>query len=989
MSVLQALDELRRTIAGEVRSDPLARALYATDASLYEIVPDGVVLPKSVADVAATVRICGRHGVPLTARGAGTGLSGGAVNRGVQLDCSRYLNRIVHIDPHARLARVEPGVVLDELNAALTPYGLYFPPDVATSSRATIGGMIANNSCGAHSVIIGRTVDHVASLDVVLADGSAYTWGEGAPPLENPLATRCEEVLARVARDYADDIATRYPKVMRRNGGYALDRLRFENGRVNPETTVCGSEGTLCIVVGATLRLSPLPQHKGIVVVHFDGLLPSLAAVPVILRYSPSAVELVDDLILDATRHNATMARRRGFLEGQPPAILICEMYDEDEARLRRRLDELVADLQSQRIGHAWPVITDAQRQADVWEVRKAGLGLAMSTPGDRQPHAFVEDTAVDPARLHDYIKRFAEILAEEGVEQAGYYAHASVGCLHVRPVLNLKQRDDVVRLRRIADRISSLALEFGGTMTGEHGDGLVRSEWLARMYGPQLVEAFGKVKAAFDPQGLLNPGKIVNPLSMDSNLRYGPEFRAQEPPTILDFSTHGGMAGLAQMCSGVGQCRQRLVGTMCPSYMATGDERHTTRARANALRLALSNRALLRGLSDPALDEVFDLCLSCKACKTECPTGTDVAKLKAEWLHARNQQRGVPRRARLIARSVKLAAWGSRLAPVSNWLMRSRALRALLEHWYGLDRRLALPRFARTTFRQWFSRHRTSWTVGGDLAALDERAPEEPQASACAAPRGLKPAALPERSRAVRRSLVVYFVDTWVNYYTPEVGIAAVKVLEALGCEVIVPPTVCCGRPLISQGLLEEARALARRNVELLAPYAERGIPIVGTEPSCVSALLDEWPQLVRTPAARRIAESAQTVESFVARALAQNPMALRFRANAPRVLYHGHCHQKALLDTADALAVLNACTGGTATEINSGCCGMAGAFGHEVEHYDVARAIGEQRLFPAIRARGDAEIAVSGFSCRQQIEHHTGVATQHVIEYLAGAVP
>ena len=948
------LDELASLITGEVRRDKLTRVLYATDASIYEIVPDGVVLPKSVADVRTTVRSCARHEIPLTARGAGTGLTGGAVNPGIQLDCSRYLNHIVQIDPDRQTARVEPGVVLDELNAELARYGLYFPPDVATSSRATIGGMIANNSCGAHSIIVGRTVEHLKSLEVVLADGSTAAWGEDILPADNPLAQQCEDVLKCVAHDYAEDITTRYPKLLRQNGGYALDRLRMKDGRINPETVICGSEGTLAIVVGATLKLAPIPKHKGLVIVHYDDVLTSLASVSTILQHNPAAVELVDKHILDATRANPVMARRRGFLEGAPRAIMIVELYDEQAAGLTRRLDTLSADLKSQSIGYTCPIIVDPARQADVWELRKAGLGLLMSKPGDGQPYAFVEDTAVEPARLHDYIKRFGEILSEEGVEQAGTYAHASVGLLHMRPVLNLKLWDDIARLRRIGERISSLALEFGGTMTGEHGDGIVRSEWLEKMYGSKIITAFGRVKNAFDPRGILNPGKIVKPLPIDANLRYGEQFESQQPQTILDFSAHGGMAGLAGMCSGVGQCRQRLVGTMCPSYQATNDEQHTTRARANALRIALSNRGLLSGLSDPALEEVFDLCLSCKACKTECPTGTDIAKLKAEWLAKRNQRLGVPRRSRLIARSIELAALGSRLAPLSNWLMQSRVARAFMEHWYGLDRRMPPPRFARTTFRRWFRQH-------------------------CRGRTGVV---------STPRRQVVYFVDTWVNYYTPQVGIAAVKVLEALGCEVIVPPTVCCGRPLISKGMLPEAKLLAEDNVDILAPYAARGIPIVGTEPSCISTLVDEWPQFARTPEARCIAALAQTVEIYVARALEENPSALRFNPGRTPLLYHGHCHQKALTGTEEARQLLSSSTRGYTTEIDSGCCGMAGSFGHEVEHYDVARTIGEQRLFPAIRACGDAEIAISGFSCRQHIEHHTGVHPRHVIECVADAL-
>jgi FAD/FMN-containing dehydrogenase/Fe-S oxidoreductase len=948
------LEELRAAISGELRHDALSRTLYATDASIYEIVPEAVVLPKTVADVAAAVRICAKHGVPITPRGAGTGLSGGCVNRGIQLDCSRYLNRVLSIDPEARTARVEPGVVLDELNAQLKPHGLHFSPDVATANRATIGGMIGNNSAGAHSIVVGRTCDHVLGVDVVLSDGSTCRWGEHGTPSDNPLARQCEETLAAVVRDYGDEIEARFPKVFRRNGGYALDRLRLDDGRVNAEQLIVGSEGTLGIVVGATLKLLPLPKHMGLLVVHHDDLLASLKSVPTILKHQPAAIELVDKLILDGSRDNPAMQRRRGFLTGDPEAILIVEFYGDDEESVSQRLHELAEELRSQSIGYAWPIVMDAGRQADIWAVREAGTGLLMSRPGDTQPYDFIDDCAVDPGRLHEYITRLHQILADEDIPRTGYYAHASVGLLHVRPALNLKTREGVAKLRRISDRVSRLVREFEGAMTGEHGEGIVRSEWVERMFGPKLVEAFRKVKTAFDPQGIFNPGKIIDPLPMDSNLRYGEGFSSQKPPTVLDFSAHGGLAGLAEMCSGIGECRKRLVGTMCPSYMATGDETHTTRARASALRIALSNRGLLDGLSDPALDEVFDLCLACKACKTECPTGTDVTKLKTEWLHSRNKRLGVPKRSRLIARSIALAAWGVRFAPLSNWFTQSKVVRAFVEHWYGLDRRVPPPRFAHTTFRRWFARHgRENPHQGG---------PQRPP--------------------------VIYFVDTWVNYYIPQVGRAVIKVLEALGCEVLVPPTVCCGRPLISKGLLDEAQALAEENVEILAPYAERGIPIVGTEPSCVSVLMDELPQFVRTPVARRIAELAQTVETYVARVLQERPDALRFKdAHAP-LLYHGHCHQKALTGTGDALRLLTACAGGAACEINSGCCGMAGAFGHEVEHYDVAKAVGEQRLFPAVRARGDAEIAVSGFSCRHHIEHHTGARPRHVIEYVADAL-
>lgn len=994
---LAAIEELRGTVAGEVRHDRLARAIYSSDASIYEIIPDGVVIPQSIADVQTAVLICAKHGVPITARGAGTGLAGGAVNRGLQLDCSRHLNRILHIDAAARLAIVEPGVVLDELNVALRPHDLQFAPDVATSSRATIGGMIANNSCGAHSVHYGRTVDHVRALQVVLSDGTLHTWGdvgglrsnaaemrEGHQARHTPTASdrlpshtselgrRCETVLADILREYADEIRSRFPKVMRRNGGYALDRLRSETGRINVETLICGSEGTLAIVVGAVLNLVPLPRCKGIVVAHFGELLDALAATPVTLEHGPVAVELLDKLILDAAKDNPVMRRRRWLIKGDPRGLLIIELYDDDPAILNRRLDRVAADLKSRGMGYAWPILTDAGEQEDIWHIRKSGLGLLMSRPGDRQTYDFVEDTAVDPATLRDYIARFMQVLADEGVSEASYYAHASVGCLHVKPVLNLKSAGDIARMHRIADRISSLALEFGGTMTGEHGDGILRSCWLEKMYGPGIIEAFRRVKAAFDPASILNPGKIVDPLPMLENFRYGPAYEASQPLTVLDFSAHGGMAGMAEMCSGVGQCRSRLVGTMCPSYMATGDEHHTTRARANALRLALSNRTIIDGLADSALHEVMELCLSCKACKTECPTGVDMAKLKAEWQHHQHQHARAPLRSRLIARTAYVCRITHRLNGVANWLSGRDWFRQLLDDWLAIDRRVPLPKFARQTFRNWFAgkrrRAESTGTAGGAAARLGSARP-----------------------------IVAYFVDTWTNYFTPEVGIAAVRILDALGYDVIVPPETCCGRPAISKGMLDVARRQAEQTIAALAPIVSSGIPIIGTEPSCISALMDELPQLVRTPDARRIASQAMMIESFLARrAEHDEPTNGSPSCETPgrssaegSVRYHAHCHQKALVGTSDAVAVLKKHFGERATEIASGCCGMAGSFGHEREHYDVAAAIGEERLFSAIRAEPAVQIAVSGFSCRHQIEHHTGRRPRHVVELLAELLP
>ncbi len=960
----RVLDRLRAGIQGDVRFDRLARTMYSVDASIYEIAPLGVVVPKNADDVVAAINICREHGLPIIARGAGTGLTGGAVGSGVVFDLSRYMRRIGLLDREKRTVAVEPGVVLDELNAFLLPHQLQFAPDVATSSRATIGGMIANNSCGAHSIVYGRTVDHVAELDVVLSDGRIVRWsdedshsalGESASA-EGDVADALERELAGIRDEYHEEIVRRFPNVPRSNGGYGLDRLGPPGGPAKAVKVFCGSEGTLGIIVGAKLRLVPLPRHTGIVVLHFDSLPGSLDAVPALLRRGPAAVELIDKLIVEAGRSNSAIRDRCAFLRGDPEAILVVEFFADQRTELESALRECATEATALGAFDA-VVVSNSGQQKDVWNLRTSGLGLLMSRPGDAQPYSFIEDAAVDPARLRDYVERLSMILDREGVH-AGFYAHASVGLLHVKPVLNLKRGEDVERMRRIAEQAADLAIEFGGAVTGEHGDGIVRSCWIEKTYGPRIVEAFRRVKQLFDPQGIMNPHKIVDPWPMTERLRYGPTYQTTRVATHFDFSAHGGMSGMAEMCSGVGQCRQRLVGTMCPSFMATGDETHTTRARANALRAALSNRGLLSGLDDPALAEVMDLCLSCKACKTECPTGVDMARLKAEYLARKVLMDGSTRRARWIADLPLRLNTASRFPRLSNVIAGSSLFRRFVENRFGLDRRIRPPRFAMHSFRSWYRRHQKH------RVALTG----------------------PARPR------VVYFLDTWTNFFTPQVGIAAVTLLERAGFDVICPPTGCCGRPAISQGLVVEAKHAAERNIELLAPFACEGIPIVGSEPSCTLTLQDEYSQLIRTANARIVAAHVQMVESFLQRLMKERPTALSFRSDGdflqPPILYHAHCHQKALVGSTDALQLLRLALGNRATEIDSGCCGMAGAFGHETEHYDVARAVGEQRLFPAIREQPRASVAVSGFSCREQVRHHTGRQSRHVVELLAEAM-
>ena len=960
--------DLRQAVRGPVHFDDVHRAIYSTDASVYRIVPLGVVQPLDTDDVVAIVKVCARHRCPITPRGAGTALAGQSCGPGVQVDLSKHFRGILQIDTAARTARIQPGVVLDQLNAAARPHGLAFGPDVATSSRATLGGMINNDSCGARSIRYGRTMDHVEELTVVLTDGSTATFGPLDPAA---LDARCagdsiDAAAHRVVKDQADalhdEILARYPKVMRNVAGYHLDRFTGDRP-FNLASMVVGSEGTLCLIVEAKVRLVPLPAQKAVLVAHFDTLVDAMRAVPVLVPLDPVAVELLDDRLLKATATNPTLAPLRAqFLIGEPAAILMIEVYGEPGDDMAARLQSLEAALRQDGLGQSFTHCLTSDRQEAVWAVRKAGQGSLMRKTGDAKSQPFVEDTCVPIDRLAEHIEKFQALLERHGVE-AGFYGHASVGLIHVRPVINLKTQAGVDTLQAVARDACAMTLAAKGSYSGEHGDGMARSEFLEPLYGPRIMAAFAEIKRAFDPDGIMNPGKIVNPYPMTANLRYGADYVACEPPeTVFDYSPWGSLSGLVEMCNGLGQCRKTLVGTMCPSYIATLDELHTTRARANALRIALSGQLAGQSWTGPAVKEAMDLCLGCKACKTECPTGLDMARIKIEFLHACHQLDGVPLRTRLYGAMDLLSRWGSRFAPVSNWLGRNRMTRWLNEKLLGISAKHTPPAFARQSFPQWFEA-RGSGRNGPSPAGQ-----------------------------------VVLFHDTWMDFYLPSIGIAAVRLLEAAGFEVILAPgQVCCGRPMLSAGLLDKARHLARLNIAALEPFARQGIPIVGCEPSCLLTLADEYPDFKADPetakAARHVAVQSVLIETLLATGLAAGRISLRLRPTEKVLLYHGHCHQKAIVGTRDAMTLLARLGEATVSEIPSGCCGMAGSFGYEAEHYEVSRLVGEDKLFPAVRKAlatdaSSTEIVVSGFSCRHQIAHHTNARPRHLVEVLADAL-
>ena len=956
-------DRLLRESTAEVRFDRADRWLYATDASLYQVEPVGVVLPRTVDDLAIAIRIAAEEGVPVLPRGAATSLSGQTVGEGLILDLSKHLNRIGIVDRDRMTVKVEPGVVLDRLNAHLRPLGLMFGPDVSTSDRATIGGMIGNNSAGARSLRYGKTVDHVRSLDVVLDDGSRATFGPVAPGDLDAACARPDRVgrlhasvRATVDR-HRSAISEHFPKILRRVSGYNLDELVpglpvrapgwvDDPWAFNLARLIVGSEGTLAVVAGAEVKVVPIPTAQGLVILSFATIPAALDRLAEIIETGPAAVEMVDRMMLDLAASNPDYARSLSFAEGRPAAVLAAQFYADSADELADRAEDLARRFRgSPGVLGVRKSLTESAKD-DFWKIRKAGVSLLMGMVGDAKPVAFVEDTAVSPDRLPAFYERFAAILARHGTVGA-CYGHADVGCLHIRPVINVKTEAGVDTLRSIAREVSDLVVEFGGSMSGEHGDGLARSVWNAKLFGPEVYAAFAEVKRAFDPGDRMNPGKVVASPDPGGLLRIGPDYHAREPEsTVLDFSAQGGFARAVEMCSGVGACRKNGGGTMCPSYMVTLDEKDTTRARANTLRLVIDGTLPADGLASEALDESLDLCLQCKACKTECPSNVDMAKLKAEYLHQKYKNQPIPLGSLLMAHIHQLSKVGSATAPMANATLRNPAFKWLLEKVAGIDRRRTLPTFAPDNLRRWFRKHTPDVRAGS-------------------------------------RGSVILMDDCFTTYNNPQVGKAAVRVLEAGGYRVELAGLACCGRPAISKGLLTLGRSMARENVARLVDAARAGTPILGCEPSCLLTMVDEYRDFRLGPDADLVASAARLVDGFVADREAMPDLPLR--AGPGKVLLHGHCQQKALVGTSGTVAALKRIDGLEVKELDSGCCGMAGSFGYELGHYEMSAALANRVLLPAARAEPEARLVAPGFSCRSQVHGIEGIDALHPIEVIA----
>jgi FAD/FMN-containing dehydrogenase/Fe-S oxidoreductase len=940
---------LEREIEGEVLFDAASRGRYSTDASIYQIDPVGVVVPKTEQDVRIAVQIAVEEGVPILPRGAGSSQCGQTVGAALVIDNSKYLNRIVAVDRERATAVVEPGVVLDALNAHLRPHGLWFPVDVSTSAQATIGGMAGNNSCGSRSIRYGNMVHNVLAIDALLADGSEYHFGPVSGSLDR-LAAPAKYVelargITRIAEREADEIEARWPKVLRRVQGYNLDLVKPASDW-NFAQLLVGSEGTLAYSKRIHLKLSPLPRFRTLGVCHFASFRRAMEAPQHIVKLAPTAVELVDRTMIGLARGNpAYRAVVEKFIRGDPDAILLVEFVGGDRDGPADRLQEL-AELMGD-LGHPDSVIrvADAALQRDIWEVRKAGLNIMMSMKGDGKPVSFIEDCAVPLEYLAEYTDALTRVFRKHGTEGT-WYAHASVGTLHVRPILNMKE-DGAKKMRAIAEEACALVKKYkGAAYSGEHGDGLVRSEWIEPIIGPRLTAALAEIKDLFDPKGLMNPGKIVRPSRQDdaSLFRFKPGYAIPKLDTTLDWSEWSvpgaastGFAAAVEMCNNNGHCRKFDAGTMCPSFRATGDERHLTRGRANTLRLALSGQLGHLGANEAfTSDDMFDtldLCVSCKGCKRECPTGVDMAKMKIEFLHHYHARHGYSMREKLTAYLPRYAPWAARSARYAN------ALQAVGGRWLGFAAERSLPKWRRA-----FLSSLRSWKSSGKAGE------------------------------------VVLFVDTFNNYFEPENARAALVVLDRAGYGVhVARPAesdrrsarpLCCGRTFLAAGMVEQARTEARRVLAALKPYVERGVPVVGLEPSCVLGMRDEFKAMLPGADTEALAAQALLLEEFLVREHDAGRLALELEPLEEKVLLHGHCHQKAFGAMPAVQRALSLVPGLKVETIESSCCGMAGSFGYEAEHYAVSMKMAELSLLPRVRAAGEDTILVAdGTSCRHQI--------------------
>ncbi len=987
--------QLRRHTQGEVLFDAASRGRYATDASIYQIMPAGVFVPKTAQDISTAMALAREVGVPVLPRGGGTSQCGQTTGAALVIDNSKHFKSLIDLDLQAQTATVQPGMVLDHLNAALKAHGLWFPVDVSTSAQATLGGMAGNNSCGSRSIAYGNMVHNVLGASAWLSDGSLHDFG----PVANLAAPtrRIADFVAALAHSHRADIETHWPKVLRRVGGYNLDifcnqseRPYTQDGSVNLAHLLIGSEGTLAYTHSLRLQLCPLPGAKVLGIVNFAHFRDAMQAAQHIVTLGPTAVELMDrSMVALALANPAFQSTMQSALIGQPDAILLVEFCGESKDAIVSKLDDLSTLMGDW--GHPGSVVhmpEDAKQKA-LWEVRKAGLNIMMSLKGDGKPVSFIEDCAVPLEHLADYTDALTEVFARHGT-RGTWYAHASVGTLHVRPILDMRQ-GGATKMRAIAEEAAALVRRFKGAYSGEHGDGLCRGEWIQWQFGPRITQALTAIKQHMDPAGLFNPGKIIDTPRMDdvSLLRFPPA-QAPQPyrripiQTALDWSAWnvqvdpvtqvsgapgsggdatGGLAMAVEMCNNNGHCRKFDSGTMCPSYRVTQDEQHLTRGRANTLRLALSGQLGPDAFTSEAMHETMDLCVGCKGCKRECPTGVDMAKMKTEFLHHYTQRHGHSLGERLVAHLPDYAGLASRAAGLLNGLVRLPGVAWLLERTLGLSQQRSLPRWRSDTFWQ--------DPVLAELASADALLAHVAQGGKAA----------------------VLFVDTFNGFWETGNALAALKVLHAAGYRVHAlrkdQGAHCCGRTFLANGMVGQARQRMGALVQALEPLAQAGIPIVGLEPSCLLTLRDEALAMGLGPSAHTVAAKAVLLEEFIATESKTGRFGIAFKPSAKPVLVHGHCHQKAF-DTVSALMQVLARVPGTqARLIETSCCGMAGAFGYQARHFTRSMQMAELSLLPAIRAVENAWVIADGTSCRHQIRDGAQREATHLAIFLAAHLP
>jgi FAD/FMN-containing dehydrogenase/Fe-S oxidoreductase len=960
-NIAPALTSLLQKNRTEVFCDDLSLGLYATDASMYQMQPLAVVLPIDREDTLRAIRQCAELGLPLLARGGGTSLTGQSIGEAVILDVSKHLTKVLELNLKEGWVRVEPGVVCGELNALLKPHGVHFAPDPATENRANIGGMIANNAAGMRSVRYGMTIDHVLELDLVLATGEVLH----LTPLDAmQMNAKCdlpgrEGDIYRGVRDLvernAGEIRQRYPKVIRRSGGYALDALVDANPW-NLSKLICGSEGTLGVILDAKLRLAPLPIYSAVCLAHFDTLDACLRAAAPIVAEGPSAVELIDGVILRQARVHPLTRDICSMIQGEPAAVLVIEVQGDGSEDVAIHIQRIADGLTGR--AYVAPVQTEPRAIQAVWQLRASALGLMTTVEGSKKPVPYIEDAAVPPEVLADYVTEVLAVCSKHD-QPVSMFGHASVGLMHIRPLHDLHQAEDVARMKKIQEEVFPLVRKYGGSWSGEHGDGIVRGGFNRRFFGDQLYEAFREVKSLFDPEGRMNPGKVIETPAVESHLRFGSSYRPLLAESSFYFRTQGGMLAATEQCTGVGACRKTLSGVMCPSYAATRDEMHSTRGRANALRLALTGQFGVNALSGDELKAVMNLCLSCKGCKGECPNSIDMTRLKAEVLYQRQKRHGVPLRSRFFGHLSGLARLASGLhAPLVNTMLNSTSMRRLLEAVLGIDRKRPLPHFATQRLSQWFA----------ERSSVDIKREQE----------------------GGRHRRVVLFNDTYTEHYLPEVGRAAVEVLEAAGYRVELATLGDSQRGAISQGFLDQAKDKGTRMFRQLDEMLADGSPLLVCEPSCASALTDDLPDLLDDPAlGSRVASRVRMLDHFLEQELAAGRCTLLWRTTVTgvprRFLVHGHCHQKTLDGGRWTHRLLVRIPGADVDDTEAGCCGMAGAFGYEVEHAALSRKIAGQRLLPRLsRAGTDTQIVSNGFSCRHQIGDLSGRKSLHVAEVI-----